>query len=154
MPRVSQHQATLTKQRIIDAALNIVLNNGLDALTFTNIANKAEIGRSNINNHFKKKHDLIGELRPLLANVIVKPLRFTSTDDFYLSWQQAIKTNREFGHAISVAEPFFSQEQGIAGLKNLFKPGEPNVENTIYMAIGYALVNLPKYLSNYPLEEL
>lgn len=154
MPRVSQQHAAQTKQRIIDAALNIVLNHGIEALTFTNIANKAHVGRSNINSHFKKKHDLILELRPLLSNVILKPLRFSSVDDFYLSWQQAIKTNREFCRAISVAEIFFDNEQGVVGLKKLFKAGEPNVENTIYMAIGYALVNLPKYLPNNPLEKL
>ena len=154
MPRVSQHQATLTRQRIVDASLNIVLNHGVDALTFTNIASKANIGRSNINSHFNKKQNIVAALRPMLANVIITPLCFNSAADFYLSWQEAICNNKKFCHAINFAQPLFDNEQGIEDLKKLFKANEPNVENTIYMAIGYAFINLPKYLSNHPLEEL
>lgn len=154
MPRVSQLQAKKTKQRILDASLDIVLNEGIIALTFTNIAHKAHIGRSNINNHFKKKHDLLAELRPVLASIITQSLDFSSTHHFYNSWVAAMKTNKQFCRAIACAESFFNNEEGMTGLKKLFKTNEPNVEDTLYMAIGYALVNLPTHLTDYPLEKL
>jgi len=154
MPRVSQQQAKQTKQRILDASLDIVLNDGVTALTFTNIADKAQVGRSNINNHFKKKNDLLTELRPQLAQIIIQSLDFRSTEHFYNSWVDAIQTKQQFCRAIDTAESFFDNESGIDGLKKLFPVDELNVENTIYMAIGYALVNLPKYLTPPDLEKL
>jgi len=153
MPRVSQLQAKQTKQRILDASLDIVLNEGVSALTFTNIADKAQVGRSNINNHFRKKNDLLIELRPQLAQVIIQSLDFSSTECFYSSWVNAIQTTQPFCRAIDTAESFFDNESGIDGLKKLFPVDEPNVENTIYMAIGYALVNLPRYLTTPALEK-
>ena len=57
MPRVSQEVAKQTRKRIIESAIKIVTLEGSKHLTFSNIAKKAEISRSGINCHFKRKED-------------------------------------------------------------------------------------------------
>ncbi|MCG7530677.1 TetR family transcriptional regulator [Psychrobium sp. MM17-31] len=156
MPKVSQQQAQLTRQRIIDCALEILLSQGVSALTFTNLANKAAIGRSSINAHFKKKDDLLAELRPQISIIIRDALCFDNPDVFYDSWVSAIKSNHQFRQAIDNAKWFVDTDTGIERLIASFKSGtREEIEKTIYTAMGYALVNLPKYQSiSAPTEEL
>lgn len=144
MPRVSQEKAAQTRQKIIQAALNILIEQGEDALTFTNLAKEVGIARSGINCHFKKKCDLIDTIRPQISEIIMQELDFTSAKNFYDSWVNAIKTSRKFRNTISHAEIVFSTTAGIAGLKKSLG-GDDEAERYILMAIGYAVVYLPDY---------
>lgn len=156
MPKVSQQQAQLTRQRIIDCALEILLSQGVSALTFTNLANKAAIGRSSINAHFKKKDDLLAELRPQISTIIRQALCFDSVEEFYNSWVHSIESSHQFRQAIDNASFFVETDTGIENMIALFKSGSrEEIEKTIYTAMGYAIVHLPKYQPTpIPTEEL
>lgn len=145
MPRVSQKDALKTREKIISVALELLLLKGFDALTFTNIAKAANIGRSSINNHFKKKQDLIEELRPLIAAMIEQRLDFSSGAAFYDSWVLAIKQDKEFRQIINGLSIVINSDAGVEGLKKRLVADPDNAEQFIYMAIGYAVVNLPHY---------
>ncbi|WP_435276550.1 TetR/AcrR family transcriptional regulator [Psychrobium sp. nBUS_13] len=145
MPKVSQQQAQITRQRIIDCALEIILSSGIESLTFSNLAKQAQIGRSTINGHFSKKNDLLMALQPRLVSIIDENLCFDSADDFYNSWVHAIKSNQEFRQVIKVTGAFFDNDTGIAGLMRRFPSPDEDTEKAIYTAMGYAIVHLPKY---------
>ena len=55
MPRVSKEESDLTKQKIIQVSIDIVLEEGYEHLTFSNIALRANISRSGTNAHFKQR---------------------------------------------------------------------------------------------------
>jgi len=145
MPKVSQQQAQITRQRIIDCALEIILSSGIESLTFSNLAKQAGIGRSTINGHFSRKNDLLMVLQPRLVSILDENLCFDSADDFYRSWVHAIKSNQEFRQAIKTMEAFFDNDTGISGLMRRFPSPDEETEKAIYTAMGYAIVHLPKY---------
>ncbi len=145
MPRVSQKDALKTRAKIVDVALELLLAQGLDALTFTNIAVAANIGRSSINNHFKVKQDLMDELRPRIGGMIELRLDFSSGKAFYDSWVLAIKQDQEFRKIINGLSILINSDEGVEGLKQRLVADPENAEQYIYMAIGYAVVNLPHY---------
>lgn len=145
MPRVSQKESEKTRLKIIDVALELLLSQGLEALTFTNIATKAEIGRSSINGHFKKKHDLLDALRPQLIDIVNSALDYSSAHNFYQSWVLAIQTNTKFRHTIANMESLVSKEMGLPGLIKLIDDDPKQSEKYIYMAIGYAVINIANY---------
>ncbi|MCG7584923.1 TetR/AcrR family transcriptional regulator [Photobacterium sp. OFAV2-7] len=142
MPRVSQAVAAETRRKIVNVSFDIAMNEGFDKLTFGTIAKKAGITRSGINAHFKLKADLIDELTPMFAEIIEKPLIFSSPDAFFTSWVYAIHHEPEFVKAISHAGAIISPRSGVKGLFERIA-GEPaDVERCIYMSIGYAVVHL------------
>ncbi|MGR5150049.1 TetR/AcrR family transcriptional regulator [Photobacterium alginatilyticum] len=142
MPRVSQAVAAETRRRIINVSFDIAMNEGFDKLTFGTIAKRAGITRSGINAHFKLKADLVDVLTPMFAEVIEKPLIFSSPDAFFTSWVYAIHHESEFVKAISHAGAIISPRSGVKGLFERIA-GEPaDVERCIYMSIGYAVVHL------------
>jgi len=142
MPRVSQKDALKTRQKIIDGAIELILTLGFSALTFTNIAVIAGVGRSSINGHFRKKEDLIISIRPIIASMIERPLDFTSASAFYDSWVSALENCDEYRHLIKGLEVIISSAEGVAGLKMRLPENDSDVDKYIYMAIGYAVVNL------------
>lgn len=145
MPKVSQKDALKTRARIVEVAFNLLLEQGYNALTFTNIANAANIGRSSINGHFKKKQDLMDELRPQISDCINQHIDFSSAKAFYASWVLAIQNNQAFRQLINGLDILISSDEGVAGLKDRLPDDEQIAQKYIYMAIGYAVVNLPHY---------
>ena len=145
MPRVSQIEAQKTREKIIQVTLNLLISEGFEALTFTRIAQNANIGRSSINNHFKKKQDLLDEIRPHITKMIEQRLDFSHGEKFYASWVLAIEQDREFRKIIKGLDIMISSDAGITGLKDRFQEDKQNAEKFIYMAIGYAIVNLPHF---------
>ncbi|MGF1761204.1 TetR/AcrR family transcriptional regulator [Photobacterium sagamiensis] len=142
MPRVSQAVAAKTRQKIIEVSFDIAMNDGFDNLTFSTIAKRVGIARSGINAHFKLKADLINELTPLFAEIIERPLIFTSPDAFFTSWVYAIHHEPEFVKAISQSEAIISPKKGVKGLFGKIAGDPKEVERCIYLSIGYAVVHL------------
>lgn len=142
MPRVSQAVAKQTRQRIIDSAIKIITLEGSDHLTFANIAKKAEISRSGINCHFKKKEDLMNEIRPILAERIEQALDFSSPDNFFLSWRNAVDNDRMFRNLIANLENVIDGKAGTASLIEKIQGDEEEIIKTTYMAIGYAVIHV------------
>lgn len=142
MPRVSQAVAAKTRQKIIEESFDIAMNDGFDNLTFGTIAKRVGIARSGINAHFKLKADLINELRPMFAEIIERPLIFTSPDAFFTSWVYAIHHEPEFIKAINHAGAIISPQMGLQGLFKKIAGDPKEVERCIYLSIGYAVVHL------------
>ncbi|PSV46193.1 TetR family transcriptional regulator [Photobacterium indicum] len=147
MPRVSQKVALQTRKRIIEAALDIVVNQGSENLTFSILAKKADISRSGINSHFKLKSDLMSEIRPQIASRIQMRLNYSSPEDFYMSWTKAVDTDVEFCRLIIASGAFIKEQDGFESLIKTISSS--NIEITkmyIYQAIGYAVVNIEQTL--------
>ncbi|PMJ99537.1 TetR/AcrR family transcriptional regulator [Vibrio sp. 10N.261.55.A7] len=142
MGRASVAEAELTKQKIIDAAFKITLEQGFNQLTFSNLSDHCGVSRSGINRHFPKKADLIQVLKLKLNRVLMKHLDFTSTDAFYHSWVNGLSNNKEFKSAILAAAPIIPTREGVSNLKHLIQGAEEEVLKCIYVCIGYAIVNL------------
>ncbi|WP_375748983.1 TetR/AcrR family transcriptional regulator [Vibrio sp. HN007] len=141
MPRVSQEVAKLTRQRIIDVSIKIVTLEGGESLTFSNIAKKAEISRSGINCHFKKKEDLLDEIRPELAKRLEQALDFSSPELFFETWTLAVDHDRMFRNLLNNLGFIINSQDGAKSLANKINGGEEDVMAVVYKAIGYAVVN-------------
>ncbi|MFT5719678.1 MAG: hypothetical protein ACI9T7_003893 [Oleiphilaceae bacterium] len=142
MPRVSQKKAAQTRARILEGACQIIIEQGGEALTFTNLAQQVGISRSGINCHFKKKAELLAEIRPCFKALILQPLSFTSGERFYLSWVKAVKADKQYQNMIKYAGTLSSPAEGLLGFKKLISGNADDVERYVYMAIGFAAVYL------------
>ncbi|MGF1756439.1 TetR/AcrR family transcriptional regulator [Photobacterium sagamiensis] len=151
MPRVSQAVAAETRRKIINVSFEIAMSEGFDKLTFSTIAKKAGISRSGINAHFKLKADLVNVLTPMFAEVIERPLIFTSPDAFFTSWVYAIHHEPEFIKAVKHAGAIISPQAGVKGLFARIDGDPVETERCIYMSIGYAVVHLSS--TEKPVEE-
>lgn len=142
MGRASAAEAALTKQKIIDSAFEITLEQGFSRLTFSNLSDHCGVSRSGINTHFPKKADLLKVLKLKISQILMKQLNFTTTDAFFLSWVDGLSNNVEFKAAILAAGPIITTHEGVGRLKRLIQGSEEDVIKCIYICIGYAVVNL------------
>ncbi|WP_158135692.1 TetR/AcrR family transcriptional regulator [Vibrio navarrensis] len=142
MPRVSRAVAQQTRQNIIDTSFKILLLEGYENLTFTHIAEKTGISRSGVNGHFKRKEDLLEELKPKAVELVIQSLEFSSPEDFYRSWVKAVREDRMFRNLIQNVGEIICTEKGRTRLTRLIQGDEEEVERVVYMAIGYAVVNI------------
>ena len=147
MPRVSQEVAKQTRQRIISSAIQIVTLEGSQNLTFSNLAKKAGISRSGINCHFKRKEDLMDEIRPVLAERVEQALDFSSPDNFFQSWRNAVDNDRMFRNLITKIDYIIDGKTGTASLIRKIQGDKDEVLRTTYMAIGYAVIHI-RYITN------
>lgn len=147
MPRVSQKVAQQTRKRIIQSAIDIILNRGSSDLTFSILAKEANISRSGINSHFKLKSDLMAEIWPELLDGIQMRLDYSSPESFYLSWVKAIDNDIEFCRLILASGYFLEEEEGFDDLIKTIECDNVEIAKMyIHQAIGYAVVNLKKNL--------
>ena len=142
MPRVSQAVAKQTRQNIIDASIKIIVLEGRDKMTFSHIAKKANISRSGINCHFKRKEDLLREIKSSLFERVHQALDFSSANAFYQSWKSAVDEDRMFRNIITNLDDVFNGKDGVESLAELIQGNEKDIQNAIYMAIGYAVINV------------
>lgn len=143
MPRVSQEVARQTRQNIIDASIKIITLEGGDKLTFSHIAKKANISRSGINCHFKRKEDLLQEIKPALAERIHQALDYSNPTAFYTTWKSAVDEDRMFRNLIKNSGYVFDDKEGAIGLSELIQGDDAEeIIEVIYKAIGYAVVNV------------
>ncbi len=142
MPRVSQKVAQETRRRIIRTAFKMILDEGFESLTFTNIAKCAKISRSGINAHFKKKEDLIHEIEPLMVNLIVTRLDFTSASNFWSSWVDQVDNAKDFQNVILCSIEFSYNKTGFNNLINAIQGDKEECTKVAYQAVGYAQIHL------------
>jgi len=143
MPRVSQAEAKLTRQRIIDASLKILVQEGVAEMSFAKIAKKAKISRSGINAHFKRKENIYEELRPLLKEMILTPLDLSSPDNFLQSWIKILDENPQYRQMLTNADRVMGGERAATNLLTIIEGKREEVRDAVYYALGYALVNYP-----------
>ncbi|MCW8332113.1 TetR/AcrR family transcriptional regulator [Photobacterium sp. SDRW27] len=144
MPRVSQAVARQTRQKIIDSAYHIVLKEGIEQLTFSNIANRAGISRSGINAHFKRKEDLYFELRGMVSERMKTVFNYNSPQEFYDCWVSNFNSDPEFRRIIISAGAFFSMEEGINKLKDTIKGNPVEIDMYLKMAVGHSVIHSHK----------
>lgn len=142
MPRASRAEAEETRRKIIEVSFDIAMNEGIENLTFSNIAKRLKIARSGTNAHFKKKSDILKEIEPKIKIIIKHYLDFDSPESFYDSWVYAIDNESEFVKAILASGGLISPTRGIGGLFNLIRGDENEVKKSVLMAIGYAVLSL------------
>ncbi|CAK1696727.1 HTH tetR-type domain-containing protein [Vibrio crassostreae] len=142
MGKVSSAKATITRQKIIDAAFETTLEDGFDKATLVQIAQRAGISSSGINAHFERKVDIARELIPMLSAIINDRLNFDSPTTFYSSWVQAIDNGGDFIAAIVACGPVIPKEKGVAALRRKIKGDPDDVADCIYRCLGYAVVNI------------
>ena len=145
MPRVSQQVAKQTKQRIIDTALTLVISQGADKLTFTQLALAAGISRSGISAHFKKKQDIIDAIAPLMRDKINAQLDFSSPQNFWRAWVSSIESSEEFRNLIEHIGTLYNNKAGFEALIARIQGDRDACTAIAYQAAGYAAVNLPLF---------
>ena len=114
-------------------------------LTFSHIAKKANISRSGINCHFKKKEELIAEIRPILEDRVKQALDFDSPTAFYKSWQIALASDRMFRNLVKSLGAIQSSTNGENDLVGLIKGDPKEVQQMVYMIIGYTTIHINDY---------
>lgn len=70
-----------TKEKILDAALELFNSRGLSQVTLRTIARKLGISQGNLNYHFKKREDIIAALYFRLIENIYEQMSETSNDE-------------------------------------------------------------------------
>ncbi|MGR6838540.1 TetR/AcrR family transcriptional regulator [Aliivibrio wodanis] len=138
MPRVSREESERTKQKIIKVSIDIVLEDGYDQLTFSNIALRAGISRSGTNVHFKRKEDIVEAIKPIIGQKIGALFCYESPEAFLESWKSVIDTNIEARRMIHNHSAMVDGREGMTGLMNLIQGDREEVEKTVFYAIGYA----------------
>ncbi|MGF1908151.1 TetR/AcrR family transcriptional regulator [Vibrio kasasachensis] len=134
-------KAEKTINKIIETTMNITLNEGFDKATFAYIAKLAGISKSGINAHFDRKSDIAAALAPLYAEIIKRPLKFDSPEEFYCSWVEAFNNDSTFKAAILTAESIIPQLDGVKGLFDAINGDPDEVQRCVYMCVGYSVIN-------------
>ncbi|MFT5879458.1 MAG: putative DNA-binding protein YlxM (UPF0122 family) [Moritella sp.] len=144
MPKASQIVAKETRRRIIRCSFEIVVEQGEGALSFLSIAKAANISRSGINAHFKRKEHLLNETRPMLAALILKPLDLSSPNKFLKSWTKVIDEDARYRQLLSNCKNIMESVGGAKNLINLIQGDKDEVKNVLCYAIGYATIFYPE----------
>jgi len=148
MAKSTVEEAAKTRQKIIDTALDITLNEGFEHITLGTLAKRIGMSRSGINCHFPRKEHIADVLRPIIAKTLVDNLEFASCSEFYESWVNAIDHNPHFVASVRALGPIVPVSEGFGGLKNRIQCTDKNlVEQTIYQAIGYSVVKIAEQMS-------
>ncbi|CED56681.1 HTH-type transcriptional regulator, TetR family [Aliivibrio wodanis] len=138
MPRVSKEKSELTKQKIIQVSIDIVLEEGYEHLTFSNIALRVNISRSGTNAHFKRKEDIVEAIKPIFGQKIGALFCYDSPKKFLESWKNVIDTNKEARRMMYSIRDMVDPREGMIGLMNAIQGDKKEVEDTVFYAIGYA----------------
>lgn len=144
MPKVSQEVARETRRRIIRCSLDIVVKKGEKSLSFQTIADAANISRSGINAHFKRKEHLFDEIRPMLRKLIFAPLDLTSPKQFLASWIKVIDEDPSYRQLLSNCSQIMESAGGAKKLVDFIEGDEQEVKDAIFYAIGYAVYHYPE----------
>ncbi|QUM76529.1 TetR/AcrR family transcriptional regulator [Moritella sp. 24] len=144
MPKVSQAVAKETRRKIISCSFEIVLNQGEDALSFLTIAKAANISRSGILTHFKRKEFLIDEIRPMLSALILEPLDLSSPDKFLKSWIKIIDEDASYRQLLTNCKDIMKSVGGAKNLIDLIQGDKEEVKHALCYAIGYATIFYPE----------
>lgn len=144
MPKVSQAVAKETRRRIIRCSFEIVLKQGEDALSFLSIAKVANISRSGIGSHFKRKEYLINEIRPMLEVLILEPLDLSSPDKFLKSWIKVIDGDANYRQLLINCKNIMESAGGAKNLINMIQGDKKEVKDALCYAVGYATIFYPE----------
>jgi len=144
MPKVSQAVAEETRRRIIRCSFEIVVQQGEDALSFLSIANAANISRSGIGAHFKRKEHLLNEIRPMLEALILEPLDLSSPDKFLKSWIKVIDEDAGYRQLLTNCKNIMESVGGAKNLIDMIQGDKKEVKDALCYAIGYATIFYPE----------
>lgn len=117
-----------TRQRILAAAQELFATHGFDATTYDEIANRADVGRQTVFNHFPHKEDFLRawaaqrrqHLQDLLAETAFRQTRATEQLTAYL--RELAEFNEHDRHLGGVVATTFS-----AGLDFMLEGAAPDV---------------------------
>ncbi|CAK3141874.1 hypothetical protein VCRA2122O339_200089 [Vibrio crassostreae] len=84
----------------------------------------------------------MNEIRPILAERVEQALDFSSPDNFFLSWRNAVDNDRMFRNLIANLENVIDDKAGTASLIEKIQGDEEEIIKTTYMAIGYAVIHV------------
>lgn len=102
-----------TRQRIIEAAIHILIEEGKPGFTTRTICEKAGIGKGSLYHHFKDTHELLIEMvRQFMEHYFgaMTDQQFESVDDFFLKFgRQTIAQIRTSYKARERFMPFLSE---------------------------------------------
>lgn len=144
MAKATAAEAAITRQKIIDAMLSITLEKGFEYVTLGSLAKEVGISRSGVSGHFPKRDDLILAIQPEIAKMLREQLCFDSPELFLESWKGSLESSEEFRALVRAIGPIIPVDKGFEGMKRLINGDETEVLNSIYVALGYALVHLSK----------
>lgn len=147
MAKSTAEDAERTKQRIMDKALEITLEQGFECATLGNIAKELGLSRSAITGHFKHKVDIASAIEPYLSKIIHDIIDFSDCYSFSSTWIEALHTSSEFRASIAALGPVVPVSEGVEGLIELINKGsEPEKRDAVYRCIGYSLHYMDKQL--------
>ncbi|MGF1911547.1 TetR/AcrR family transcriptional regulator [Vibrio kasasachensis] len=148
MAKATAEEAAKTRQKIIDTALDITLNEGFEHVTLGTLAKRIGMSRSGINCHFPRKEHIAEVLKPIIVKTLIENLDFGSCSDFYESWVNAIDHDPHFVAAVRALGPIVPVGDGFGGLQNRIQCTDNDlVKQTIYKAIGYSVVHIAEQMS-------
>ena len=155
-------QKLKTRQHIMDVALKLFAENSVGSVTLEEIAEKANIARGTLYNHFSNKDDLlfsivqpVAEESSALLDELIRSRQKISLDDILLSYLKMWKKYRNFLRLNNKLEPYLI---GLIG-KNLNKAMDDILNDKIeLMPIGFTkytnALNDRHYNPNKQYEEL
>lgn len=146
MAKSTVEEAAITRQKIIDAAMEITLSDGFESATLGNIAKKVGISRSGVNCHFAKKVDIARAIEPSIIQAIHSTIDFRSCETFSKTWIDAINTNQMFRGCISSLGAVIPPDEGFDSMVKLIEDDSSRgeKESIVYQCIGYALVEIQR----------
>lgn len=144
MPKVSQEVARETRRRIIRCSLDIVVKKGEKSLSFQTIADAANISRSGINAHFKRKEHLFDEIRPMLSEMILAPLDLSSPEGFLATWKKVIDNDADYRQLLTNCSDIMESDGGAKNLLTLIEGDSQKVKDAVCYAVGYAKIYYPE----------
>lgn len=143
MAKATAKEAARTRQKIIDAALAITINEGFEKVTLGRLAKAIGMSRSCINAHFPHRVNIANVLEPYLSKILYELLDFSSREAFSKSWRIAVQSDADFRASIAALGPIIPPHIGFKGLLELIDdPDKGAVTETIYNCLGYAVVYL------------
>ncbi len=141
MPKVSQAKAAITRQNIINASLKICYEEGVINLTFSRIAQMAGTSRSGINAHFKRKEDIIDEMRPIIMSYVYEHMDFSSPEHFVSSYLHMLENDKKRAKISKNCVEIIGGVIGIQEAVNKIKGDPSAVKHAVLYIVGYLMTN-------------
>lgn len=143
MAKSTAAEAAITRQKIIEMAVEITLYEGFEFVTLGELAKRIGMSRSGINAHFPKKQQIAEAIRPIIAKILYEQISLESPDEFYQSWVEGIDKNSKFVAAARSLGPIAPSGEAFEALiKKIKSEDKQKTADAIYRAFGYAVVHI------------
>ncbi len=152
MAKISAEQRAANKAQFDEVIVEMFWESGWDSITLNNVSDRLGIRKSTVQNYYPNKKDFGEALKGKVLPVVLDCLDLTSSEEFKISWEIAMKTDQRFRRVVHLLVSNATSEAtsaltvgGVVRLRHLLadKWASDKVANdTINWVLGLSVISL------------